>query len=348
MPKTCKVIIDNETIRAKCGDLLLDAALMNGIELPHDCRSGCCGACQVRVVAGRCFGATAGTSNVVHACQTRVISDLQVALEGTPQVTEISGSVVDIAEIAPNVFEICVDTPSALNYLPGQYLSVRFSGYPARCYSPTVPLDWPSDPDLIRFHVHQLPRGRVSSALGRDIKSGHRVKMTGPFGAAYLRREHHGRLILVSSGTGFAPIWAIAEAAIREDPRRHLVLIAGARDLESLYMIPALCRLALFPRVVIIPTVSARQRVTPAVRFGRPTEYMPTLSRDDVIYVAGAPATVKQAVHIAQTGGATYFADPFLPAAGKSGGPKFLSRIAEWVTPSAPDPAPSAISIGPQ
>ena len=346
MTRICKVTIDNETIRAKCGDLLLDAALTNGIELPHDCRSGYCGACQVRVVAGRCFGATAGTSNVVHACQTRVISDLRVAVEGTPYVTEISGRVVDLVEIARNVFEVCVETPDTLNYLPGQYLSLRFSGYPARYYSPTVPLDWPSDPDLIRFHVHQLPKGRVSSALGRNIKSGHRVKLTGPFGAAYLRREHPGRLILISSGTGFAPIWAIAEAAIREDPRRRLVLIAGARDLESLYMIPALCRLALFPRVAIIPTVSARQQVTPAVRFGRPTEYMPALSRDDVIYVAGAPATVQQAAHIAQTAGATYFADPFLPAAGKDGGPTFLSRIAEWLTPSAPEPAPSAIPVG--
>lgn len=346
MPRICKVTIDNETIRAKCGDLLLDAALMNGIELPHDCRSGYCGACQVRVVAGRCLGATAGTSNVIHACQTRVISDLQVAVDGTPHVTEISGSVVDTVEIAPNVFEVCIETPGTLIYLPGQYLSVRFSGYPARSYSPTIPLDWPSDPDLIRFHVHQLPKGRVSSALGRDIKRGHRVKLAGPFGAAYLRREHHGRLILVSSGTGFAPIWAIAEAAIREDPGRRLILIAGARDLESLYMIPALCRLALFPRVVIIPTVAARQRVTPAVRFGWPTQYMPKLARDDVIYVAGGSTTVQQAIHIAQTGGATYFADPFLPAVTKGGGPTFLSRIAEWLTPSAPEPAPSAIAVG--
>lgn len=346
MTRICKVTIDNETISAKCGDLLLDAALMHGIELPHDCRSGYCGTCQVRVVAGRCYGATAGSSNVVHACQTRVISDLKVAVEGTPHVTETSGKVVDVVEIASNVFEVCVEAPSNLDYLPGQYLSVRFSGYPARHYSPTVPLDWPSDPGLIRFHVHRLKKGRVSSALGRGIKRGHRVKLTGPFGAAYLRRKHHGRSILISSGTGFAPIWAIAEAAIREDPRRQLILIAGARDLESLYMIPALCRLALFPRVVIIPTVSARQRLTPAVRFGRPTDYIPALSADDVIYVAGGPGTVQQTIQIAQTGGATYFADPFLPAAGQGGGPTFLSRISEWITPSAHAPAPSALSIG--
>ena len=35
---------------------LLDAALMNGVELPHDCRSGYCGTCRVRVLSGHTFG----------------------------------------------------------------------------------------------------------------------------------------------------------------------------------------------------------------------------------------------------------------------------------------------------
>ena len=37
------------------------------------------------------------------------------------------------------------------------------------------------------------------------------------------------------------------------------MLIAASRRLESLYMIPALCRLALFPRVTIIPVVAEQQ-----------------------------------------------------------------------------------------
>jgi NAD(P)H-flavin reductase/ferredoxin len=330
MPKICKVRINAETISVNCGDLLLDAALMNGIELPHDCRSGYCGTCQVRVVAGRCIGDAAGTGPVVHACQTRVISDLHIVVEKKPHVAETIGSVVDVIEIGSNVFEVCIEAPRAMNYLPGQYLSVQFSSYPARPYSPTVPLEWPSDPNLIRFHVRRLPEGRVSSALGRRIKSGHRVKLTGPFGAAYFRPKQHGRLVLISSGTGFAPIWAIAEAAIRENPRRDLVLIAGARDLDSLYMIPALCRLALFPRVIIIPTVSQRQTITPAVRYGEPTDYLPPLSRSDAVYAAGGPATVKESVRIAEIAGATYFTDPFLPAAGGNGDATFFSRTAKW------------------
>jgi NAD(P)H-flavin reductase/ferredoxin len=335
MPKTCKVKINAETISANCGDLLLDAALTNGIELPHDCRSGYCGTCRVRVVAGRCIADEVGTGHVVHACRTRVISDLHIVVEKMPRVAEASGSVVDIVEIASNVFEVCVEAPRAMSYLPGQYLSVQFRGYPARSYSPTVPLDWPSDPDLIRFHVRRLPEGRVSSALGRGIRSGHRVKLTGPFGTAYFRPKQRGRLVLISSGTGFAPIWAIAEAAIRENPRRDLILIAGARDLDSLYMIPALCRLALFPRVIIIPTVLTRQAVTSAVRYGEPTNYLPPLSRSDAVYAAGGPATVNETVRIAESAGAAYFTDPFLPAADGNGGAAFFARTAKWFAPSA-------------
>ncbi len=45
--------LNDETFLANCGDLLLDGALMKGVELPHDCRSGVCGACRVRLVEAR-------------------------------------------------------------------------------------------------------------------------------------------------------------------------------------------------------------------------------------------------------------------------------------------------------
>ena len=67
--------------------------------------------------------------------------------------------------------------------------------------------------------------------------------MTGPLGAAYLRPNHADRMISVASGTGFAPMWSIAVAAIFERPERELVFVVAARTLKSLYMHQGLCRL---------------------------------------------------------------------------------------------------------
>jgi 3-phenylpropionate/trans-cinnamate dioxygenase ferredoxin reductase subunit len=341
MGKICTVEVNGEIFSTNQGDLLLDAALMNGVELPHDCRSGYCGTCRTRVVSGQVFGGATGQPGFVHACQTRVISDIKIAVEDTPPVTQVAGTVSDVVVLAPDVVEVCIKPAHAIAHIPGQYMSVQFHGFPARHYSPTAPLDWPYDADALRFQIRQLPDGRVSSALGKKIVEGHKVSLTGPFGSAYFRPRNASRLVLVSSGTGFAPIWAIAETAIKEWPERELVLIAGARSLRSLYMIPALCRIALFPRVTIIPVISADQAVTPAVRSGRPTDFLPALRADDVVYAAGAPAMVTEVTRMAEAAGTGCFADPFEPAKSPD---TLLSRAAQWLLPTTPDSPSLSIS----
>jgi 3-phenylpropionate/trans-cinnamate dioxygenase ferredoxin reductase subunit len=67
MRQICKVVVNGEEFSANCGDLLLDAALMNGVDIPHDCRSGYCGTCRVNVVSGRVFGGQDGSPNMAHA-----------------------------------------------------------------------------------------------------------------------------------------------------------------------------------------------------------------------------------------------------------------------------------------
>jgi ferredoxin len=57
MRKTRKVTLNKETFFARSGDLLLDGAMMNGIDLPHDCRSGACGTCRVRLIDGKVLAA---------------------------------------------------------------------------------------------------------------------------------------------------------------------------------------------------------------------------------------------------------------------------------------------------
>jgi NAD(P)H-flavin reductase len=338
MKKTCKVMLNNEPFLANCGELLLDSALMNGIELPHDCRSGICGACRVRLVDGRVFGGHKHGDDMIHACQARIISDLAIVTEPVPDQVTMSARVANIVRLAPDVIGVDVELPSPLRYLPGQYCKVQFRGFPARSYSPTYPLEGRPDDRLLHFHIRRLSDGLVSTALGRDIRVGHRIKLTGPFGSAFLRPNHSGSLVLVAGGTGFAPIWSIAVAAIMERPQRELIFVVGVRKLPSLYMHGALCRLALFPNVTIIPTVSEPQSVSPAIRVGRPTDYLPNLSPSDVVYTSGAPAMTASVARIARAAGARCYSDPFVSSPRPASRTTMVGRLSGWLNtpPSGP------------
>src|SRR5947209_2811026 len=188
--KTCKVTLNKESFLANCGDLLLDSALMNGIDLPHDCRSGICGACRVRLVDGKVFGGHEHGEEMIHECQARIVSDLEIVTEPVPDTVTISARVANVVHLAPDVLGVDIEVPKPLQYLPGQYCKVQFRGFPARSYSPAYPLEGPPDRLMLHFHIRKVTDGLVSSALGRDIRAGHRVKLTGPFGSAFLRPLH--------------------------------------------------------------------------------------------------------------------------------------------------------------
>jgi NAD(P)H-flavin reductase/ferredoxin len=314
MRKICKVTLDTGAFHANVGDLLLDSALLNGVELPHDCRSGVCGSCRVRLVDGKVFGGTEEGSDMIYACQARVVSDLTLETETLPDTVSLPARVAELTRLAPDVIGVNIELPRPLNYLPGQYCKLQFRGFPERSYSPSYPLEGAPDRHVLQFHIRRFPDGAVSSALGDDIRIGHRVRLTGPLGSAHFRPNHHGRIVLVASGTGFAPMWSIAAAAITEEPRRELMFVVATRKLQSFYMHRALCRLALFPNVTIIPVVSEPQNVTSAIRIGRPLDYLPMLSPDDMVYTSGAPAMTNEIARIAREVGASCHADPFVPS----------------------------------
>src|SRR5690606_32523295 len=135
-----------------------------------------------------------------------------------------SGMLTDLKMLSPEIAELTVTADRPLTYWPGQYVRLKFSGYPAREYSPTVRLDGTSDANELIFHIRILRDGVVSSALGGAIQPGHRVHIQGPFGSAFLR-EGQGPLILISGGTGWAPVWSLARAARETQRDRHLIVI---------------------------------------------------------------------------------------------------------------------------
>jgi NAD(P)H-flavin reductase/ferredoxin len=306
------LVINGKTVKANHGETLVDAGLSGWVAIPHDCCSGQCETCRVTVVSGQVDDCGTADKNTVLACQAKVTGNAAIMFDSVPEVAKRSGALTGITALSSDIVEVTVTLATPIDIRPGQYLSVKFAGFPARDLSPTVRFDGSAGARELVFHIRRYPGGLVSTQIGATIRPGHRVQVKGPFGSAFLR-EGYGPLILIGGGTGWAPIWAVAAAARREQRHRDMVVIAGSRDAEGLYMRRSLEWLIDDGVRDVIAT--AEIGATDAVLRGRPTHYLPSLGPEDTVYVAGPPPLVDAVKLKARAAAARCYADPFLPNA---------------------------------
>lgn len=331
MARHHQIVVDGKSFLARDGEVLLDAALSNGVEMAYGCRAGYCGACCVRLVSGEVRGGEGAEPGIVHACQSRIVGNAILDPEQTSPVRTVHGVLSSLRPLSPEVVEVGLTTERALPYHGGQFAQVRFKGFPNRAFSITQPVLSHGKTNSVWFHVRRMQGGLVTSALGTHIVDGHPVDLTGPFGSAHFRPNQLGRLILVATNTGFAPIWSIAVAALRENPARMVMIVIGARTMEGLYMAPAVAQLTRFPNVRVVPVCSTPQNMSKAVQLGRPTDVLPRLLPTDIIYACGAPQMVEAIKAVAAHVGAVCHADPFVPAAAEADEAKSLARATKWL-----------------
>src|SRR5438874_7198591 len=306
------LVINGKTVKANYGETLVDAGLSGWVAIPHDCCSGQCETCRVSVVSGQVDDSGTAEKGTVLACQAKVIGNAAIAFDYVPEIAKRSGLITGISVLTSDIVEVTVLLGTPIEFRPGQYLSVKFAGFPPRDLSPTVRGDGSAAPGELVFHIRRYPGGLMSTQIGATIKPGHRVQVRGPFGNAYLR-EGDGPIVLIGGGTGWAPIWSVAAAARREQRHRELVVIAGSRDAEGLYMRRSLEWLIDDGVREVIAT--AEVGAANPVRRGRPTHYLPSLGPEDTVYVAGPPPLVDSVKMKSRAAAARCYADPFLPNA---------------------------------
>lgn len=327
------LVINGKTVKANRGETLVDAGLSGWVAIPHDCNSGQCETCRVTVVSGRVDDCGTSDKRTVLACQAKVIGNAEIAFDEVPEVSKRAGIITSMTTLTSDIVEVIVTLATPIDIRPGQYLSVKFSGFPARDLSPTVRFDGTAGPGELVFHIRRYPGGLVSTQIGATIRLGHKVQVRGPFGSAFLR-EGDSPIILIGGGTGWAPIWAVAAAARREQRHRDLVVIAGAREAEGLYMRRSLEWLIDDGVRDVIATAEIGA-INPVLR-GRPTHYLPSLGQEDTVYVAGPPPLVDAVKIKSRAAAARCYADPFLPNAQPM---SFIDRVMAMLRRPASVPA---------
>jgi CDP-4-dehydro-6-deoxyglucose reductase len=208
-----------------------------------------------------------------------------------------------------------------LKYRAGQFIEFLLKDGKRRSYSMA---EAPDHEGPLTLHIRHMPGGLFTDQVFSTLKERDIMRFEGPFGTFFLREESDKPIILLASGTGFAPIKALVEHAAHKQIQRPMVLYWGGRRPKDLYM-HALCEewTRTLPGFRYVPVVSnALQEDNWKGRTGlvhrAVMEDHPDMSAYQV-YACGAPIVVDSARRdfVAQCGLSEdeFYADSFTSAA---------------------------------
>ena len=323
---------------------ILAAAIRQGIGLPYGCKDGACGTCKSRLLEGRVIHGVhqhkalsveeeegGFTLTCCAAPQTDVVIEARtVAGAGEFPVRKMPTRVTTIARPTPDVAVITMQLPAndPLRYHAGQYVEFILRDGSRRSYSMANAPHTQGDKPWIELHIRHMPGGKFTDQVFGGMKERDILRMEGPFGSFFLREDSTKPMVLLASGTGFAPIKAIIEEMQFKGIDRPAVLYWGCRSKADLYLHDWAVQAARdMPNLSYVPVLSEPK---PEDAWTGRTGFvhqavmadLPDLSGHQV-YACGAPIMVESAQRdfVAQCGlpEEEFLADSFTSEADKHG-----------------------------
>lgn len=239
-----------ESIEFEPGANLLDTLRRAAVPISYSCSAGRCGTCRCKVIAGsvelNAASPDADPADAsVLACQATLTGNCTIEIPEPDEVVVhpariVKGRVVSIDAPVSDVRVLRMSLNRPLSFSPGQYATVQFAPGRERPYSMAgVDTD-----TLIEFHIRIVPGGVVSEHVAKVLKCGDTVRISGPLGTSYLRRQHDGPIICVAGGTGLAPVLSIVRALLEGGDCRSVHVYFGVRSEADVYGAGTLAELA--------------------------------------------------------------------------------------------------------
>jgi CDP-4-dehydro-6-deoxyglucose reductase, E3 len=254
-------------------EAILSAAIRQGIGLPYGCKDGACGSCKSRLLEGRVIhgahqskaltAAEEDAGLILTCCATPqtdcVVEARTVPGAGEHPVLKMPSRVISIERAAPDVIVLRMQLPANQNfqYRAGQYVEFILRDGARRSYSMANAPHRLGQPPAIELHLRHMPGGKFTDTAFSTLKERDILRMEGPFGSFFLREDSTKPIVLLASGTGFAPIKALIEHTQAAGITRPMVLYWGCRRRRDLYQ-DAWCeqQAATMPNLRYVPVLS--------------------------------------------------------------------------------------------
>ncbi len=326
---------------AHADETMLAAGIRQGVGLPYGCKDGACGSCKCKKLSGivlhgthqsKALSPEEEAAGMVLTCCGVAQSDVvlesrQVTSEGAFPIKKMPTRVNLLEKKSADVMLLKLQLPAndSFSYHAGQYVEFILRDGARRSYSmANAPHTLAAGLEL---HIRHMPGGKFTDHVFKIMKEKEILRIEGPFGSFYLREESAKPIILLASGTGFAPIKAVLEHMRFKGITRPATLYWGGRRPADLYLDDWVqAHLTAMPNLHYVPVVSD---ALPADDWTGRTGFvhqavlqdLPDLSNHQV-YACGAPIVIDsaRAAYIADAGlpDDEFFADSFTSEADKA------------------------------
>ncbi|MBC7435141.1 MAG: CDP-6-deoxy-delta-3,4-glucoseen reductase [Bdellovibrionales bacterium] len=261
-------------------EAILAAGIRQGIGLPYGCKDGACGSCKCKKLEGvvvhgahqtKALSAEEEAAGYVLTCcavpQTDVVLESrQVTDESAFPIRKMPSRVSLLEKKSHDVMLVRLQLPAndTMRYHAGQYVEFILRDGARRAYSmanaPHTMVRADSTPPgapSIDMHIRYMAGGKFTEHVFNNMKEKEILRVEGPYGSFFLREESDKPMVLLASGTGFAPIKALIEHMQFKGITRPATLYWGGRRPADLYMNDwVLEKLAEMPNLSYVPVIS--------------------------------------------------------------------------------------------
>lgn len=252
------------------GETVLGAALRAGVGLPYGCKNGACGSCKGKLITGqvehgnhqqKALSGAEEEQGMSLFCCAKPHSDITIEareVQGSDEfpLKKMPSRIARMEKLSDDVMLIALQLPAneRLQYRAGQYIEFMLKDGKRRSYSMA---NAPHIDAQLTLHIRHMPGGVFTDQVFSSMKERDILRFEGPHGTFFLREESEKPIVLLASGTGFAPIKALMEHLIDLKSTRAITLYWGGRRPQDLYM-NALCLewAKTLPHFNYIPVVS--------------------------------------------------------------------------------------------
>lgn len=260
MKEPCLVSIAGEDRQFLChaDEYLLDAALRNGVPLPHNCRGGACGTCKADVLEGAVDHGWVMSFAITDQERADGKCLLCVSRPAAPRITvrpqartdgsaEHEATVVASHLLSPRlrVLKLALPATTSFRFDAGQHVELVIDDATARPYSIVEAPDDQGRPPrgLLTFYVSRHDAGRVSTWLHEQAHVGRSLRLRGPYGASCPQPPAQSPMVMMAGGSGLAPLLSLAQCFLAKGHHGQLQLLFSVRSPGEVFALDELAAL---------------------------------------------------------------------------------------------------------